>query len=120
MINSGSNQRHVTQLRGMANSDDSALRREVASIILDCCEEDLSNWFENLFAHGCVSGMVGPLIYYTDTHSFFDRHYSEIEGLREQYEADTGHALVIDGDLKNYLAWFAFEQVAHEISVDLS
>lgn len=63
--------------------------------------------------------MVGSLIYYTDTATFFDRHYAEIEWLREEWEASTGEALPINGDLRNSFAWFAFERVADQIAEEL-
>jgi hypothetical protein len=58
------------------------------------------------------------LIYYKDTHIFYDKHYDEIEELREEYEEMVGEALKIQGDLKNFLAWFAFEEVAYKIASD--
>jgi hypothetical protein len=68
-----------------------------------------------LIEHGCVSGWDGSLIYYEDTHDFFEEHYDEIEVLREQWVEQTGQDLQISGDLKNYLAWFGFEQTAWHI-----
>tara|TARA_B110000977_G_C10865683_1_gene411525 strand:- start:10 stop:180 length:171 start_codon:yes stop_codon:yes gene_type:complete len=55
------------------------------------------------------------MIWYSDTHDFFDEHYDEIEELREEWLEQTGQPLNISGDLKNYLAWFAFERVADHI-----
>ena len=63
--------------------------------------------------------MVSSLIYYTDTHAFFDKHYDEIEEMREEFEDGTGQPLTIKGDLKNFLVWFAFEEVAYRIAVEL-
>lgn len=60
--------------------------------------------------------MVGSLIYYTDTAAFFDTHYDEIENLRQEIEYETGEPLKIDCDLKNFLSWFAFEEVAYRIA----
>ncbi len=59
--------------------------------------------------------MVSSLIYYEDTHTFYDKHYEEIEELRTEYESSTGESLKINNDLKNFLAWFAFEYVANEL-----
>jgi len=59
------------------------------------------------------------LIYYADTHAFFDRHYEEIEELRIEWEASIGAPLSIQDDLRNFLAWFAFETVADEIAQEL-
>jgi len=60
--------------------------------------------------------MIGSLIHHHKTHSFFDRYYNEIEELREDYEDSFGEPLCINGDLKNWLAWFAFEEVAFQIT----
>lgn len=69
------------------------------------------SFFNDLAENGCISGMVGTLVYYADTYAFFDRHYAEIEVLRQEYE------LVIPAhcNLKNFLSWFAFEAVAYQI-----
>ena len=60
--------------------------------------------------------MVSGLIWYTDTHRFFDKHYHAIEELREDFEESIGVPLSVKGDLKNHLAWFAFEEVASRIA----
>jgi len=77
--------------------------------------DDPQSFFEDLQQHGCISGIVSSLIYYNDTHAFYDKHYEEIEELRTEYESSTGEPIQINNDLKNYLAWFAFEQVANEL-----
>lgn len=56
--------------------------------------------------------MVSCLVYYADTHAFFDRHYPEVEELRLETEESLGEPLRIKYDLKNSLAWFAFEETA--------
>ena len=72
-------------------------------------------FFEDLAQHGCVSGMVGSLIYYHDTHAFFDKHYHEIEEIRHAIQDDVGLVLETHGDLKNHLAWLAFEYRAGQL-----
>jgi hypothetical protein len=59
------------------------------------------------------------LVYYSDTHAFFDKHYDEIEELRGDWEDSVGQPLAIKGDLKNFLAWFAFEEVAYQMAEEL-
>ena len=59
------------------------------------------------------------MIWYSDTHAFFDKHYDEIEELRECWEHSVGQPLTIKGDLKNFLAWFAFEEVAYQMAEEL-
>ncbi len=77
--------------------------------------DDPTAFFKDLADHGCISGMVSGLIYYTDTHQFYDYYYYEIEKIRESYEEDFGTPSQINGDLKNSFAWFAFEHVAYVI-----
>lgn len=74
------------------------------------------DFFKDLFTGGCRSGMVSSLIYYHQTHAFFDEHYNEIEEIRTELEYETGCPLQISGDLKNELAWTAFEYAAFDIA----
>ncbi|MCF6194865.1 MAG: hypothetical protein L3J46_11095 [Kangiellaceae bacterium] len=90
-----------------------SIKAEVAEEALD--HEDPQTFFKDLLQYGCISGMVTNLIYYKDTHAFYDKHYTEIEALREEYEESIGEPLKIPNDLKNFLAWFAFEQVAYQL-----
>lgn len=76
-------------------------------------------FFKDLLQHGCVSGMVSGMIYYTDTHSFFDKHYAAIETIREEVEENLGEKLSLNGDLKNALAWFAFEETAYRTALEI-
>ena len=73
-------------------------------------------FFEDLLQHGCQSWMVSSLIYYKDTHEFYDKHYDEIEDIRCQL-ADDGIDVNIPQctDLKNFYAWLSFEQRAYEL-----
>ena len=76
-------------------------------------------FFSDLLNHGCVSGLVSSLIYYTDTHAFFDKYYEEIEDLRCECEEETGVQISIQHDLKNFLAWFAFEETVYRLAIKL-
>ena len=93
------------------------LRTEVAKAALT--SGDVHQFFFDLLSNGCASGVVSTLVYYTDTHAFFDRYYQEIERTRDEWEASTGEALPIRGDLKNFLAWFAFEETAYRMAMEL-
>ena len=100
----------------MRNNSDS-LRAAVAKEAFEY--GDISCFFSDLSQHGCISGMVGGLIYYTDTAKFYDAHYDEIETLRDNWEEETGEPLHPDGDLKNWFAWFAFEQTAFDLAAEI-
>ncbi len=108
-----------SQLLEIASDPDTAIRKDVAEEALEYGTEDLVSFFTDLLTHGCASGMVGSLIYYCDTHAFFDLHYLEIEQLRDEYEDMLGEPLQIKGDLKNWLAWFAFEETARQLADEL-
>ena len=40
--------------------------------------DDLLTSMEELQQYGCISGMIGELIYYDDTEKFFDNYKEEI------------------------------------------
>lgn len=81
--------------------------------------EQIGDFFSDLLNYGCVSGMVGSLIYYHDTHVFFDRHYAEIEEIRHIFTDQDIHPSVINDDLKNFYAWMAFEEVAYQMAQEM-
>ena len=40
--------------------------------------KEILDTVDDIVRHGCASGMVPALIYYSDTEPFFDRHADEI------------------------------------------
>jgi len=65
--------------------------------------------------------MIGSLIYYQDTHEFYDKHYDEIEEIREEMlEQGTDIKIPNHSDLKNFFAWLSFEHRANELYDNLS
>ena len=79
-------------------------------------EEDPKYFFEHLLQYGCQSWYVWSMIRYSDTHKFYNKFYDEIEDIRfELQEQGILENNFIDSDLKNYLAWLAFEHVAYNI-----
>jgi len=79
-----------------------------------------------LSQNGCVSGMVGGLIYYHDTLRFYKDHEEEVNALLydamevagcsiDELFGDKWNAedpLAIQTNNQNLLAWFAFEETA--------
>jgi hypothetical protein len=101
----------------LKNTDEFTLKHYVLEYAIRVSDDynDPKTWFTDLLTHGCISGMIGSLISYNQTKGFYDFYYDEIEDLRQQYEDDFGAPLKIRGDLKNFLAWFAFEETARKI-----
>lgn len=91
--------------------------------------DDLLRSMEDLQKYGCVSGMIGDLIYYDDTIRFFEEYKEEINDILSNIIDGTGYSmeelfgdkfdkddpLVIDYSNKNLLAWFGFEETASNL-----
>lgn len=91
--------------------------------------EELLKDMEDLQQYGCVSGMIGSLIYYDDTNKFFDNYKEEINDLLSDITTGTGLSveelfgekydkedpLNIDFSNKNLLAWFGFEETVSQL-----
>lgn len=110
--------RLVKQLKTITLDDPQSLRAAIAREALDY--HDVTGFFSDLLQYGCQSGMVGSLIYYSDTHKFYDTHYHEIEDIRYDLEQSSGKALKPNGDLKNWYAWLGFEETARQLADELS
>lgn len=106
------------KLTAIVENDGVSIKKEVAKEALSY-SGGVASFFSDLLHHGCISGMVGSLVYYYDTHAFFTKHYREIEELRDEYEEETGDTLRVNGDLMNFYAWFAFEEVARKLACDM-
>lgn len=73
-------------LEDILANEHETIRYSVAEEALSSSYESPTLFFNDLLSHGCKSGMIGFLIYYTQTHAFYDKHYDEIEDLRLDYE----------------------------------
>lgn len=113
--------KYINTIKEIANEQEDSIKKAVAFEILSDTEtdEEVINFFNDLQTHGCQSGMVSSLIWYSQTHAFFDTHYDEIEELRQDHKDSCGIDIPIQYDLKNTLAWFAFEEVAYQLSNEL-
>lgn len=87
-----------------------------AIVAIEALERDNpDSFFRDLLSHGCSSGMISGLCYYADTHAFFDAHYDEINNLIQDDRTVVSALLANGSDLKNTLAWFAFEQTGYRL-----
>ena len=100
------------------NQDRTGLECCVSEIILSY--EEPENTLTDVHYYGCESGAISELIYYVDTHKFYDDYYSDIECLRQDYHQTFGEPLIIPQhhDMKNWLAWWAFEFISSEIHAE--
>ena len=87
------------------------------------------DYLKDVCNHGCISGMVGGLIYYQDTTKFFENHKNEINDLLTEIIKETGldifelfgnkidveDPLFLETQNQNLLAWFGYEEVARKL-----
>ncbi len=77
-------------------------------------------------SHGCITGIVSSLIYYTDTVAFFKKYKNEIREILKELATDCGSDYVynniLEGDIfiedvftQNKLAWLGYEEVNFRI-----
>lgn len=106
------------KLKKLAQENIGTITEDVINEALDY--DNPKTFFKDLFQNWCQSWIVWSLIYYVDTHKFYDKHYSEIEDIR--YELQEEWILsneFIQSDIKNHYAWLAFEHVAYRIYNEL-
>jgi hypothetical protein len=116
MCKKQNNSSFIAKIREISESPIDSLERAVALEAYDPQSDEYTIcFFKNLLNYGCISGMVGSLIYYHDTEKFFDHHYYEIMELKEEFEDSIGQPLEIPYQLKNYLTWFSFEETARRL-----
>lgn len=84
----------IKKLERIAAEKQDSLKKEVAVEALTY-EEDAALFFCNIYEYGCSDGLVGSLIYYADTHAFYDKYYEAIEELRLEYGENNGTPVVI-------------------------
>lgn len=88
-------------------------------------DNGVTGFLRDLFYGGCQSGIVGELIYYTDTMKFYKAHQAEIKAMLKEALADTGFdspaklfrdkwdaddIFAEDTSNQNLLAWFGYEE----------
>jgi len=104
-------------LNEICNESGDSIKKAVAQEALSYTSDELTSFFNDLLKFGCQSGMISILIYYDDTHQFFQKHYAEIEEIRQEYEDCNGIILQPQGDLMNWYSWFAFEEIARRLAM---
>ena len=105
------------QLTEILDKEYESVRKYVAQEAIEY--HSVATFFHDILNYGCKNGTVSSLIYYSQTHAFFDRFYNDIEEMRHEYEKNMGVRIDLSNDLKNTLAWFAFEETAYQIAKEL-
>lgn len=111
------------------HSDDKTLEGEVCEWLTDYDDYDsVCSALEDLSQYGCQSGMVGKLVYYNDTTTFYSNYKEEIWELAEEQAEELGHDNALemiskfngyrDGatQFENIMAWYSFEETARNLA----
>lgn len=80
--------------------------------------EDIEYFFIDLARNWCVCWMVNSLIYYSQTHKFFDKYYYEIIDIIEELSNEWWEIDIAGEDIKNKFAWLCFENVAYDLATN--
>lgn len=117
----------ITNIKAIKRNSDNPLTKYVCNYIINEWHDydDKVNIFKDVLYHGCQSGIVSELIYYSDTVAFYKKYRNEINTLLYELMDGTGlHSLTdlfgknfdaedplaLDTHNQNLLAWFGFEE----------
>ena len=95
------------------NSDYKELTNAIIDIIEDESEGLPIEYMKGVFNHGCISGWVSSLIYYSQTDKFFKEHIDDIFTIYNELREELGDCPIRkDFDVNaNSLSWMAFEEI---------
>jgi len=98
----------------------------IKDIILKDAEGEIS-YIKDVAEYGCLGGNCNNLIYYyyEETHKFYNNYAEEIDELIERLNDEMDYDIAENmkrlgqTDLRNFLAWLAYEVNAQEIIQEL-
>jgi len=122
----------LQNIKNLKQESNNALTRKVCNYVIERWQDydNKNSIFTDVLRYGCQSGIVGELIYYSDTCAFYKRYKEEINNLLYELMNGTGlysptelfgdkwdseDSLVTDCTNQNLLAWFGFEETLRNI-----
>lgn len=78
---------------------------------------DFEMWLNDLLKHGCISGMVGILIYNSDCKEIYVRNIDSMESMKEDLEEEVGEMIPNRHNLPHYtfLCWLCYEELGRMV-----
>ncbi|MCQ4142514.1 hypothetical protein [Chryseobacterium sp. EO14] len=107
----------IKKLKAIANEPADSIRKEVAKECLK--SHEVRYFFQKLCYEGSQSGMIDHLGTSPQAHLFFDRYQEEINALTMESKENISTPLIITGDIKTSLAYFAFDEIGYRLSQEL-
>lgn len=97
---------------------------EIIDDLADECNDGYAEpkvWFNDLFEHGCQSGMVGKFIYNADCKDCYIAHIDSMEDFKEELEDELGEPIKNRNGLRHYtfMCWLIYEETARRIASEL-
>lgn len=89
-------------------------------------EDNADGYIREIATHGCVGGSCSGLVYCKDTHAFYNKNADEIDELIERLHDEMGYNVhenmqrLGQSDLRNFLAWLAYEVTAQELLAEIN
>lgn len=125
----------LANIKELKRNSDNALTKRVCNYVINKWSEydDKKHIFTDVLDYGCQSGVVGELIYYSDTVAFYKKYKEEINELLYSFMNSTGlyalseifgkrwdneDPLINDTYNQNLLAWFGFEETLRNIGLE--
>lgn len=125
----------LKNMKELKRQNDSPLFKRVCNYVISEWGnyDDKKNIFTDVLYYGCQSGMVGFLIYYSDTVRFYKQYREEIDNLLYEEMEECGiHSpselfgkkwdkedpLGRDDYNQNLLAWFGFEETLRKLGYE--
>ncbi len=122
----------INNIKRLRRDSENKLFRRVCSWVIEHWSDysDKNYIFRDVLEHGCVSGIVSELIWYSDTVKFYKRYREEINELLKDLMDGTGiysmkdlfdknwddeDPLIIEDHNRNLLAWFGFEETLRNV-----
>lgn len=121
----------MTKIKLAETKLERVVQRWINERISEYEDGQIKSVLDDLFRGGCSSGIVGELIYYSDTTAFYNKHKDEINSLLKETLEMTGYkspaelfgdkwdsedSLALEDTNQNLLAWFGFEETARNLA----
>ena len=124
----------LQSIKDIKANTNNKLTKSVCNYVINEWQDysDKKNIFTDVLNYGCQSGIVGSLIYYSDTVAFYKRYKEEINEILYQTMNDCGvyspselfnekwdkeDPLANETCNQNLLAWFGFEETLRNIGL---
>ena len=122
----------LKNIKSIKQNTDNKLTKDVCNYVIEEWSdyEDKKSIFLDVINYGCVSGIVGKLIYYSDTIKYYKKFKEEINELlydemrncglysfKDLFgcEFDDTDPLINEEHNQNLMAWFGFEETLRNI-----